>query len=288
MWDLDQTENSKLLSEELEKAWNNALRQSHVNQSNKITSIEMETIDDDLRGIKAGNKAELKYENAPSLFWILFRLHSKEIIGGLLLKFLCDILIASGPVLVNVLLQFIENNDSEFEPGLLLVMALFMTIMLENVLFHQQQRMCLAAGIRMRSSLINLIYKKSLRLSTQARRTATTGEIVNLMQVNTQVFYDFMANVQMASSIPVQLIFSVTLLYWFMGAAVFASIGTILCLVPCLVLLTNALERTESSKLKLKDSRLKLINEVLIGIKVKLIYWARTLSDNLKPSSDAN
>lgn len=279
MWDLDPTEKSQLLSEELERAWNNALRLSHVNQRNTITSIEMETIDGDLRGIKAGNKAELKYENAPSLFWILFKLHWKEIIGGLLLKFLCDILIAAGPVLVNVLLQFIENKDSEFEPGLLLVMALFMTIILENVLFHQQQSMCLAAGIRMRSSLINLIYKKSLRLSTQARRTATTGEIVNLMQVNTQVFYDFMANVQMASSIPVQLIFSVTLLYWFMGAAVLASIGTILCLVPCLLLLTKALERAESSKLKLKDSRLKLINEVLMGIKVNIyMYWARTNS----------
>ncbi len=76
----------------------------------------------------------------------------------------------------------------------------------------------------------------------------------------------------MVVQVPAQLVFSIALLYIFLGPATLAAIGTILCFIPCLVFLTKALERTESDKLKLKDSRLKLINEVLVGMKVKLLF----------------
>jgi hypothetical protein len=79
----------------------------------------LESLRGELTGIKQA-KNELNYENAPSLFLILFKIHYKRVIAGLLLRLIGDILIACGPVLVNLLLQYIDNKGSAFQPGLLI------------------------------------------------------------------------------------------------------------------------------------------------------------------------
>lgn len=217
----------------------------------------------------------MDYRNSPSLAFILFKLHYKRIIGGLVLKFWCDVFLAAGPILIYLLIGFVKieatKNKNWFQKeGTLVSIGLFLTFFFENFLFHQQQEMCNTVGIRMRSALTNLIYRKSLRLSPVSRRTATVGEIVNLMQVNTQVFADLMANIQLVTSIPTQLFFAVALLYYFVGYAAFAALGVVVCILPCLGLVAVFLEKYESGKLGIKDSRLKLISEVLNGIKVWL------------------
>jgi ABC-type bacteriocin/lantibiotic exporter with double-glycine peptidase domain len=212
------------------------------------------------------------YPEAPSLGLILFKLHYKEIIGGILLKFCCDILLASGPVLVSLLVLFTEDKSQSTQLGIFLVACLFLAFFFENFFFHQQQDIHSTVGIRIRSALINLIYKKSLRLSTESRRSAAIGEIVNLMQVNTQVFFDLMANLQLLTGIPAQLTFSILLMWYYLGTATAAAIGTIVALVPALFVVSVFLEKYEGRKLQHKDARLKLISEVLNGIKVLKLY----------------
>ena len=47
-----------------------------------------------------------------------------------------------------------------------------------------------AVGIRIRSSVISAIYRKSLRVSPSGKKDATTGEVVNLMSVDVQRIVD--------------------------------------------------------------------------------------------------
>ena len=47
-----------------------------------------------------------------------------------------------------------------------------------------------AVGIRIRSSLISAIYRKSLRVSPSGKKETTTGEVVNLMSVDVQRLVD--------------------------------------------------------------------------------------------------
>ena len=47
-----------------------------------------------------------------------------------------------------------------------------------------------AVGIRIRSSVISSIYRKSLRVSPSGKKEATTGEVVNLMSVDVQRIVD--------------------------------------------------------------------------------------------------
>ena len=170
------------------------------------------------------------------------------------------------------MVKFIEDKSKPgYNLGAFLVVALFFRSFFENFLFNHQLDLLNTVGMRMRTSLINLIYKKSLRLSSVSRRTATVGEIVNLMQVNTQTFFDLMSNSSLLVSIPFQLLLSVLLLWYYLGKSVIASIVTIGMLIPVVFLLAFFMMKTEQSKLILKDSRIKLTNEILNGMKVRFL-----------------
>ena len=52
-------------------------------------------------------------------------------------------------------------------------------------------------GIWVRSSITSAIYRKSLRVSPQGKAESTTGEVVNLMSVDTQRIVDMMPYINM-------------------------------------------------------------------------------------------
>ena len=126
-------------------------------------------------------------------------------------------------------------------------------------------------GSSLRGSLINLIYKKSLRLSTAARKETTMGEIINLMQVNTQIFPDISFDILIVITGPIQIILAVVILYYYLENSAFVALGVMLFLIPLVIFVSALLEKLETKKIEIKDSRIKLLNEILNGIKVNAI-----------------
>ena len=78
------------------------------------------------------------------------------------------------------------------------------------------QRMFLIA-MKIKSSMINLIYRKSLRLSSGAKRERNTGEIVNLLSVDSQRFMEVLPYLNLFWSAPLQIVLSIYFLYQELG-----------------------------------------------------------------------
>lgn len=72
-------------------------------------------------------------------------------------------------------------------------------------------------GLRLKSSIINLIYIKLSKLSSTAKKTRTTGEIVNLISVDANRFLDVLSYVNFLWSGPFQILFGTYLLYQQLG-----------------------------------------------------------------------
>lgn len=106
-------------------------------------------------------------------------------------------------------------------------------------------------------------------MSNDAKKKTTTGKIINLMQVNTQTFVDFAQHGHTLWSGPVELLLVFLLLWFYIGWAMFAGFAVLALLIPVNVLLSNKYNLAENENLKTKDSRLKIMNEILNGIKVK-------------------
>lgn len=137
-------------------------------------------------------------------------------------------------------------------------------------------------GLRVRTALIAAIYRKALRISNSARKESTIGEIVNLMSVDAQRFMDLTAYINMIWSAPLQIILALCFLWDILGPAVLAGLAVLLILIPINILITNRLKTLQIRQMKYKDDRVKLMNEVLNGIKVlKLYAWEPSFEEQI-------
>ena len=91
---------------------------------------------------------------------------------------------------------------------------------------------------------------------------------MNLMSVDAQRFMDIMSDVQMMWSGPYQVIVSLIFLYAIMGPSIFAGFLVMVIMVPISAVLANFSKKLQAKQMKNKDSRIKMVNEVLNGIKV--------------------
>ena len=95
------------------------------------------------------------------------------------------------------------------------------------------------------------------------------GEIVNLMSVDAQRFMDLSPYFHTLWSAPLQIILSLVFLYLTMGPPIFAGFAVMVLMIPLNSGLGSWMQKLQVKQMSHKDSRIKLVNEVLNGIKVR-------------------
>ena len=73
---------------------------------------------------------------------------------------------------------------------------------------------------------------QALCLSSLARKSSTTGEIVNLMAIDAQRFMDLTTYLHILWSGPFQISLSIIFLYQTMGASSFAGVALMVLMMP--------------------------------------------------------
>lgn len=94
------------------------------------------------------------------------------------------------------------------------------------------------------------------------------GEIVNLMSVDTQRLQDVAGYLWSIWSSPLQIALALALLWGQLGVSVLAGLAIMVLLIPVNAVVATKTRKYQMQQMKLKDARLKLMNEVLSGIKV--------------------
>ena len=77
-----------------------------------------------------------------------------------------------------------------------------------------------------------------------------------------------MIHLHMVWSAPLQIVLSLVFLYLAMGPSIFAGFAVMLLMIPVNLWLASWTKKLQVKQMTEKDSRIKLINEVLNGIKV--------------------
>nr|QUF59447.1 ATP-binding cassette transporter Abcc1-1 [Brachionus angularis] len=274
VWDMDKDNSCKKLGEDLEKEWNKMLSINKKESKNKFPKFKSSSIKPE--GIDMEPITEFsqgKRKKTPSLGWCLIKIHWNYLFISGLLLLIQDLLELTGPLLLDGLIRFVSNKKQSNMIGYFLASLLFIKLIIQSFCLHHYFHNSFIAGARTRTSLMNLIYKKSLKLSTESRRTATSGEIINLMQLNTQSFVELSFHGHILWAGPLKIVLSIILLWFYLGPAVFAGVGALILLTPLNSLLMRKYDKIESKKLEIKDTRVKIINEILNGIKNKLKFY---------------
>lgn len=119
-----------------------------------------------------------------------------------LLRILSDALLLATPLLLGALINYVESGGALWK-GIFLTIALFLATFLQAVINGQYFLDNFVVGYRIRAGLINSIYQKALKISSAVKKELTAGEIVNLMAVDANRFFDLLPNFHIIWSGPV-------------------------------------------------------------------------------------
>lgn len=111
-----------------------------------------------------------------------------------------------------------------------------------------------------------------MRLLTSERKSTTVGEMTNLIAVNTQMLGDLTTYLNIIWSAPFQIIVAMVMLWRILGIAALIGVSTIFIFIPLNIFVGNKIKNIQLVKLKQQDSRIKMMNEVLSGIKILKFY----------------
>lgn len=171
------------------------------------------------------------------------------------------------------MIVFVREGGETWK-GYMYAFLLFFTAITQTSIQSQYLKRAFTMGMRIRSVLITLIYKKAITISNKARRERTVGEIVNLMAVDAQKFMELANHINQLWSAPLQISLAMYFLWQEMGPSVLAGLTVMIILIPINAIIANKNKRLHVKQMKHKDNRVKQMNEILNGIKVlKLYAW---------------
>ncbi|CAH1791548.1 unnamed protein product [Owenia fusiformis] len=202
------------------------------------------------------------------------------------LKLLADGLGFAGPLLLNLLISYMENKSEPIEHGYLYASGLFLSTFLSAILSSQFTYHVTLVGLKIRAAIITTIYQRTLGANSVSLSKFSTGEVVNFMSTDTDRIINFCASFHQFWSLPFQIAVSLFLLYQQVGLAFLAGLGFALLLIPINRWLANKIGELSNEMMTQKDSRVKVMNEILYGIRVIKFYaWEQHFTqkiDNLR------
>ncbi|KAJ5665324.1 Metal resistance protein YCF1 [Penicillium maclennaniae] len=229
---------------------------------------------------------EQLHTKKPSLWIALFKAFGGPYLRGAIIKSGSDALAFVQPQLLRYLITFIDSyRGPEPQPvirGVAIALAMFLVSVVQTSCLHQYFQRAFDTGMRVKSSLTALIYSKALRLSSEGRATKTTGDIVNHMAVDQQRLSDLTQFGTQLLSAPFQITLCMLSLYQLVGPSMFAGIGVMIFMIPLNGVIARMMKKLQITQMKNKDSRTRLMTEILNNIKsIKLYAWNTAFMNKL-------
>uniref|UniRef100_A0AAQ4NTH2 ATP-binding cassette, sub-family C (CFTR/MRP), member 10 n=1 Tax=Gasterosteus aculeatus aculeatus TaxID=481459 RepID=A0AAQ4NTH2_GASAC len=188
------------------------------------------------------------------------------------LKVAVNMLGFTGPLLLSSLVNFVEDAGAPVSRGAWCALGLFSTTLLasflQNIFVFEVSKVALSA----RAALVSAVYGKALRVSGCSLAGAALGEVVNLMSTDADRVVNFFGSFHELWSLPLQFAITLYLLYLQVGVAFLGGLGVALLLVPLNKFLASRILSNNQQMLRHKDSRVKLMTEILFGIRVIKFY----------------
>lgn len=222
--------------------------------------------------------------SAKFVFQTILKRHWKRIGYAMLLQLCYSGVQFVGPLMLNQIVkilteaekyrqQGLEFPSSEITKAYLYAMGMFLGPVVGTLGASQANRVAIGTQVMIRGELIASIYRKALSLSTRSRQATETGRIVNFMSADVNqlqmFFYPFASQLLTG---PAMLITALVLLWFQIEWATFIGLGILLISTPATTIFLKKITGFRREMLKHTDQRVKLMNQLLVGIRVLKMY----------------
>ncbi|XP_044158857.1 multidrug resistance-associated protein 1-like [Bufo gargarizans] len=212
--------------------------------------------------------------NNQSLLKIIIKSFGYHYLFTALLMILYTTFLFISPELMRLLLDRLQNSLAPTWQSFFIAVLLLICPCFQSLFLHQHDYQCYVIGMRLRSAIVGSVYKKALVISNAGRKNSSAGEIVNLISTDVQKLMDLATCLNYVWSAPITILFAMYFLWQTLGVAVFVGVAVFILNLPFMTVFAVLIKRLQEEQMKQKDGRIKLISEILQGIKVlKLYAW---------------
>ncbi|KAL3633123.1 ABC transporter C member 13 [Castilleja foliolosa] len=188
-----------------------------------------------------------------------------------LLKVLNDCLGFAGPLLLNKLIRFLQQGSRNVD-GYVLAISLGFLSILKSFLDTQYTFRLSQLRLRLRSSIMTIIYRKCLCVSLAERSKFSEGEIQTFMSVDADRIVNLCNSVHDMWSLPLQIGVALFLLYQQVKFAFVAGLSITILLIPVNKWIANLIANATKCMMERKDERIRKTAELLTNIRTLKMY----------------
>uniref|UniRef100_UPI00358E52C2 ATP-binding cassette sub-family C member 2-like n=1 Tax=Myxine glutinosa TaxID=7769 RepID=UPI00358E52C2 len=234
---------------------------------------------------KASNSSQIldvRPEKKPSLLKAMINTYYAALLHGANYKVIHVVLSFASPQILKLMISFTTDLSIPEWRGYFYAVLMMASAILQSLLLQQYFHHSLGLGMNIHTTIMGAVYKKALVMSSAAHRASTMGEVVNLMSTDAQHFMDVAANIQLIWASPLQIILALIFLWIELGPSVLAGLAVMILLIPINALLANKSRGFQVKNMEIKDERIKMMNEILNGIKIlKLYAWEPSFGEQV-------
>ncbi|CAK67068.1 unnamed protein product (macronuclear) [Paramecium tetraurelia] len=202
-----------------------------------------------------------------TIFEALFHTFQKRII----ITFIWLIISASTavviPIMIKNIIDYITRQEEDYVYATIII-AVIMISRAINMISNAQSRLEIRAfGFDAQSVLSVELLSKSLRTSFLSNPRYTTGEVINLMQVDAGKLQFVTYYLGVALLVPIQLIVTIYLMFVYIGLSFLGGFGIMLLTAVWNTMIGKFLMKYQQTMMKEKDKRTNCANQIFSQIK---------------------
>lgn len=301
LWDLNEEDTTRHISEQFEfhmnnelaaaqasyqkrlrkkhdrgKAQDEALQNGLSNGLGKGVSRDVLMMEEKDKNTEKKEKKKTDKVDCPKSWLIptIYKTFKWVLIESAFFKLLQDLLSFASPQLLKLMIDFTQDKSRYSWEGYLYAVLLLAVAIVQSLFLQQYFQRCFVLGMKVRTAIMAAVYKKALVVSNDTRKESTVGETVNLMSADAQRFNDVTNFIHLLWSCPLQIVLAIIFLWFELGPSVLAGLAVMVLMAPINGLLATKARKIQIDNMKFKDKRLKIMNEILNGIKIlKLYAW---------------
>ncbi|XP_041993077.1 ABC transporter C family member 12-like [Salvia splendens] len=200
--------------------------------------------------------------------------------GGIF-KIGSDLSQLAGPVILNHLLQSLENGDPAWV-GYIYALSIFFSVSIGVLCEARYFQNVMRVGFRLRSTLVAAIFRKSLRLTHEARKNFPSGRITNMITTDANALQQITQQLHGLWSSPFRIIMAMILLYQQLGVASLLGSLMLVLMFPIQTFIVSRMRKLSREGLLRTDKRVGLMNEILAAMDtVKYYAWEKSFKSKI-------
>ncbi|XP_071113612.1 multidrug resistance-associated protein 1-like [Haliotis cracherodii] len=218
-----------------------------------------------------------------SLWMVIIKTFWKEFFKAMGLRFLQYIIIwTTNPFFMSYLIDTTDDPNSSVWMGMLLSMVLLLLLMTAGLLFEHSFFNNHSLEMHIRSSLMSSVFKKAMNLHWKSRKKYSVGEMTNYLSSDADTIAFRLTHLTEVMYTPLHFFVVFSQLFRILGPAAWFGLVIVVLIMPINVYIAFRMRDLFDENSDNKDEKMKLLNEVLTGIKVlKLHAWEKCFGDKL-------